>query len=240
MKKLLFGLLMCSSDLGFAQKQFEKMPEGTAEIHFKYECSSKMLIDETGVYADSVLFKYYFPKLKFTKVLNPTVQYLNSTLELKDFKGDKKKELISFLYHLNQSYYGVHDIKSNKTRITVQRNDADIKAIFRKYFNKDYSLFSFTEEFDYTNKMKYTAFPSGSYAFPFDKVQIYLKPISKTKGEFMKEISGKRESYNNLVDFDENLSKYISLGYIFANSDYGVTKVESFESKLELTEVYYK
>lgn len=56
MKRLLIVLVLLSYHLGFSQQKFEKLPEGANEIHFSYKQSGKLLIDESGVYADSLFF----------------------------------------------------------------------------------------------------------------------------------------------------------------------------------------
>ena len=70
MIKILSIVVLLSFQLSFSQSKFEKMPEGTNEIHFTYKQNSKIFIDESGVYADSLFFKKNFPKMKVINVNN--------------------------------------------------------------------------------------------------------------------------------------------------------------------------
>jgi hypothetical protein len=71
MKSALHLLFVLSFFISYSQSSFDKMPDNAKEIHFVYEKKSKYLIDESGVYGDSILFVIDFPKLKTTIKKNP-------------------------------------------------------------------------------------------------------------------------------------------------------------------------
>lgn len=241
MKKLLLGLVLLNWTMSFAQAKFEKMPEGANEIHFKYNLSTKIFIDETGVYADSLFFKKNFPKIEVVEATNPNAYYLNTKADVKAFRGANKDKLLSILYHVNEKYTAVHYLDQNKSVIYAERNDDEVREIYNKYFNKEYyGLFNYKEELDYERKINQKKYPLVNYEFTFDEIQKNINWSSKIQGQFMEHTSKKEEGYFSAVTFDENLPKFVSLGYVFTNSDFGVTKVESDESILELTEVNYK
>jgi hypothetical protein len=235
---ILLVLLLGGFMFGFAQNQFPKMPPDTQEIHFTYKRTSKIAVDEQGVYADSILFKTYFPELKYTKVTSPKVPYLNAVVPIEKFTDDDKVELTSMLYHENEFYLGTHFIKKNKTIISARRNDADIKAIFKKYFNKGYPEFSYRITIDYKKKTHYVKYPRVSYEKTFDEIQKEVKWFSPTEATFVE--VGHNIQNTNVALFDENVSDMITFDYIFNNSTKGLVKVESIENTLELVEVHYK
>ena len=238
MQKFLAILALFSFQFGFSQTVFEKMPESANEIHFSYKLKSKVLVDGTSVYADSLFFKTYFSRITFSKVADPKTYYLNSKVEFKTLKNSDKEKLIAILYHNNETYTGIHFVEQIKTVIWAERNDDDIRAIFNNYFKVDYHLFKYKIEFDYSKKIKHVLYPDAYYQFGFDEIQKEMDLTSRIKGIFVEKVKNNR--YSNAVTFDENLSKYVSMGYIFKNSDFGVSKIESYESILELIEVNYK
>ncbi|CAM4170460.1 hypothetical protein FLAN108750_13815 [Flavobacterium antarcticum] len=238
MQKFLVLLVLLSFQCGFSQTPFEKMPENAKEIHFTYKQKLKVHIDESGVYADSLFFKTYFPQIHSTKVIHPKAYYLNTKVELKAFKNEDKRQLAGILYHNNESYVGIHFMEQNKSVIWAERNDEAVKAIFKKYFKQSYSKFKYKIEIYYDKQVKHVLYPSAYYQFGFAEIQKQINWISKTEGVYSEVIKDKRYSY--ALTFDENLSKYVSMGYIFKNSDFGVSKIESFESILQLIEVKYK
>ncbi|WP_396179719.1 hypothetical protein, partial [Flavobacterium sp.] len=178
---ILLVLLLGGFMFGFAQNQFQKMPPDTQEIHFTYKRTSKIAVDEKGVYADSILFKTYFPELKYTKVASPKAPYLNAVVPIEKFTGEHNAKLIGMLYHENELYLGTHFVKKNKTIISAKRNDEDIKAIFKKYFNKSYSSFGYIITIDYKKKTHYVKYPRVSYEKTFDEIQKEVKWFSPTE-----------------------------------------------------------
>ena len=238
MRKVLFIIVLISFQLSFSQTEFAKMPEGTNEIHFTYKLSSKIFIDESGVYADSLFFKRNFPKRNLIRITNPKETYLNCKIDWKTFRNADKKQLLAILYHSNESYTGIHFIEQNKTVIFAVRNDEKIKEIFKKYFDEDYIPFNYKIEMDYGRRIKHINYPSVYYQFGFDEIEKEIEYISKTQGLYTEVV--KRKSYFNEVTCEENLSKKITMGYVFKHNDFGVSEIESYESLLELIEVKYK
>lgn len=235
---ILLVLLSGSFMFGFAQNQFPKIPPDTQEIHFTYKKTSKIEVNEQWVYADSVLFKTYFPKLKYTKVARPKASYLNAVVPIEKFIGNDKAELTSLLYHDNELYLGTHFIKENKTIISARRNDEDVKALLKKYFNKGYSSFRYRISIDYKKKTHYAKYPNVSYEKTFNEIQKEVKWFSPTEGTFIE--IGNNIQKTNVALFDENISDKITFDYIFTNNTKGLVKVESIENTLELVEIHYK
>jgi hypothetical protein len=237
-KTILLLFLLGGIGFGFAQNQFEKMPENAKEIHFTYKRTSKILVDEEGVCADSVLFKTYFPDLNFSKISKPKTNYLNAIIPTQTFKDVNKAKLISMLYHQNELYTGTFFVKENKAVIDAKRNDDDVKMIFKKYFKESYSSFSYKIKLDYEKKVQRVSYPKVTYRMTFDEVKKEVKWLTPTAGTFV-EVARNIQKTNTAL-FDENISEKIAFDYIFTNSTKGLLKVESIENKLELVEVHYK
>lgn len=238
MKNYLLFLSLVSFGIGFSQNKFEPMPENTKEIHFSYRLKSKIHIDENLVYADSLFFKRNFPRLRFSKVENPDVYYLNSKMSFRTLRNADKKRLMAILYLNNETYEGIYFIEQNKTIIFADRSDKEIKEIFKNYFKEEYEDYKYKVELYYDKKTKHILYPSVYYQFGFDEIEKEIEWLTETKGIYKE--SSKKDVFTTTVTFDKNLSKYISIGYIFKNSEFGAIKIESFESVLELTEVTYK
>ncbi len=238
MKKIVTVLFLIFFHLGFSQLQFDAMPENAKEIHFTYKQTSKIVVNETGVYADSVLFKVHFPNLKYLKVLNPEIPYLNAVVSLNKFSGDDSDKLISMLYHENETYSGTFFVKKNKTIIIALRDNEEVRNLFKKYFKKSYSSFSYSIVLDYKQKSKRIKYPRVTYDFTFDEIQKEVKWFSPIEGTFVEVANTFQKT--NVALFDQNLSDKITFDYVFTNSKKGLLKVESIENTLELIEVNYK
>ena len=66
--KYFFNIVVCLFFWnGFSQVVFEKMPKEAKEIHFVYEMKSNYVINDEGIFADTLLLKIDFPDLKYTR-----------------------------------------------------------------------------------------------------------------------------------------------------------------------------
>lgn len=113
MKKILFSLLILVCNIVFSQTT---MPETYSKINFVYEQKSNFLIENDNLYADTLLFRITFPKLKFSKVISP----IDSTktigfIAMKNLSKEDKKTLQSSLYHSTHTIEGTYDVRKNKT-----------------------------------------------------------------------------------------------------------------------------
>lgn len=222
----------------FAQSSFEKMPESTKEIQFTYRLKTKVLVDEGGVYADSLFFQMNFPAVQFSKVNQPKENHLNSFVHLQSLRKVDKEKLEGILYHANELYTATYSIKNDQTNIVASRNDAELKVVFNKYLQTNYKTFKYNEKLDYKKRLKYIVYPNISYQPKFDEIQKSISWTSETQGIF-NEIVG-NSNITNVIVVDRNLAKAISLGHIFENCEFGVISIESVANKLELLAVTYK
>jgi hypothetical protein len=64
MKQYLTVLFLLDYIFCFSQNEYSKIPVNTTHIHFACKQSTKIFINETGVYAGSLFFQQNFPKVK--------------------------------------------------------------------------------------------------------------------------------------------------------------------------------
>ena len=96
MNKIL--ILLCVFTTFQMFSQIEEKPSTYKKINFVYETKSNYLIDENGIYADSLLIKLDFPEIKF-KTVNKIIENVNynSYIPLKLFNESNIEKLCSIL-----------------------------------------------------------------------------------------------------------------------------------------------
>lgn len=222
----------------FSQSNFDKMPENTKEIHFIYEKKSNYVIDNNGVYGDSILFAIDFPKLKTILKKNPkdSTQFTHF-VSFKNMNKDEEKFLWSSLYHTNEIIKGTYFISSKTLVFYITRNDEETKKIFKKYFSQTYYKFEYRQEFNYITRIEKRQFPSVNYNFKFDEIEKTIVSENNAVSYYTEERNN--INYKNSVSMNENLSKYIT-PIIFTNNAFGVEKLESIKEIINLISVTYK
>ena len=224
----------------FSQTSFDSIPENAKEIHFVYEVKSNYYVNESGVFADTLLFQVDFPKLKFSKVTNPNNSaFVCGVVEWKDFNNENKKKLSSILYHTNEKIEGEFNVKKNVTIIRVERNDDLTRAVFKKYLKKSYSHFEYTITINYNNKTIGTRYPSVEYSNEFkNKSKEIVYDMNGLSGTF-KEDRNEFEFENKII-LNDKLNNKIIPGELFSNNSFGVEKIYTVTKTTELKSVYYK
>jgi len=218
---------------------FEKMPENAKEIHFVYQIKSNYIVNDEGVFADTLLLKIDFPTLKYNLRKNPqdsSLVYGFSTL--KNFGGKNKDILYAILYHSNETINGIHFIPSKKTVFNVVRGDDETKMIFKKYLKQRFIDFEYREEFDFAKKTEKINFPRVNYDRTFADISKNIKFNNDPTIGFYEEES-KGVLYKNIVFFNKDLSKFIS-PVLFDNNNIGVYRIETIKKTITLKSVTYK
>lgn len=214
------------------------MPKNAKEIHFVYDKKSKYLIEETGVYGDSILFAIDFPKLKTTIKKNPkdATQELHF-ISFKNMNKEEQRFLSSSIYHSNEKIVAKHYIPSKTTVFYVTRNDEETKLVFKKYFHQSYPKFEYRQEFNYVTRIERRQFPNVNYVLKFEEIEKTITTDDEILGSYTEEIKGIQ--YTNSLLMNANLSKYIT-PIVFTNSKFGVEKLESIREIIQLKSVTYK
>lgn len=234
---LLFYFVNC-----FSQDSFQIEPKEFQKIHFVYEEKSNYYIDDRGVYADTLLFSFEFPKLKYIKVKSPinpnqTCGFINYERFID--KEDKRK-LIGSIYHNTQIYEGIYDAKKNKTTIKVRRDRKDESFIkVKNYLNESLTGFQFDIKIDYEKSIVEWTFPSTSWRKKFDEVKCEIVfDDNKTSGYYIEKTP--KFSMSNMIFLNKNLNNKITPEMLFTNNDFGIEKVETLFSTYRLKSVTYE
>ena len=238
--RLFLNIVFCFSFwTGFSQGSYQKMPDNAQEIHFIYKKGTNYVINDEGIFADTLLLKIDFPELKYSLRKHPldaTVTCGFSTL--KEFGRDNKKKLFSIIYHTNETIYATHFIISKKTIFNVVRGDEETKKVFKIYFGERFVNFEYQQEFDFSKRIEKRKYPRVNYTFTFDEIakKIDFK-TDETFGFYSETIMN--VLYNNVVYFNKDLPKYVS-PLVFKNNIAGVEKIETISKTITLKSVYYK
>jgi len=232
-------MVFWSTESLFSQTYFEEMPANATEIHFVYEVKSNYLVTEEGIFADTLLFKIDFPKLKFDlrKHPNDSNRICGYTL-LKGFGYENKAKLKGILYHTNETINATHFILSKKTVFNVIRGDDEIKKIYKHYFKERFVDFEYKREFDFNKRTEIIKFPTVRYDFTFYERSQKLEYKSEDDFGFYYEIKNNMQ-FKNLVLFEKTLSKYIS-PILFVNNNFGIKELETVRETIKLRSVQYK
>ena len=140
----------------FSQSNFQEEPKQFKKIHFVYEEKSNYFLNDQGVFADTLLLAFDFPKLKFTKVKSPlNNEMICGFLPYSAFSDteDKIKLVQGQLYHTSQIYEGTYYVDKNKTKINVIRDNKEIKDKVKKYFNDSFQRFTFEIKINYSKEV---------------------------------------------------------------------------------------
>lgn len=238
--KYFFNIAFCLSLWnGFSQVVYEKMPKEAKEIHFVYEMKSNYVINEEGIFADTLLLKIDYLDLKYTLRKHPKdTTIICGFSTLKNFGSKNKDKLYSILYHSNETINGIHFIPSKKTVFNVVRGDDETKMIIKKYLNQRFYEFEYRQEFDYVKKTEKLNFPRVNYDRTFAEVSKKIKFKNDPTTGFYEEES-KGFLYKNIVFFNNDLSKFIT-PILFDNNNIGVEKIETVQRTITLKSVTYK
>jgi hypothetical protein len=230
-----FILLFCFSN-GFSQSNFEKMPENAKEIHFEYTSKSNFYYNEVGIYADPLLFELELQNVKYMKLNHPKENYICGFVPFSNMDSETLDKVASILFHNNINYKAVYNFKKNITTI-VARSEDD-KLFFAKILKRNKTSFKFKIDLNYKKNIK-TIFSQNSYNYnKFDEIKKSIKWSDRINGTFNDKWNN--TLLTNFVKIDQNLPNQISLGILFENNNFGITKVTDLYTTTELKSVSYR
>ena len=227
----------------FSQSSFQEEPKEFKKIHFVYEERTNYFLNDSGVYADTLLLAYDFPDLKYVKVKSPSeVNMICGYLPFSAFSDSKdKNRLVSGqLYHKNQTYEGTYYVNKNKTIINVIRDNKEIQQKVKKYFDEYFPRFTFDIVINYKKETENGIFISwyGNGEEKKEKRKVTYFDDEKLIGSY--KIKYKNIEEKNIVVFNKKLNSKIVPAVIFSNSDYGVEKITTLFETFELKSVTYE
>ena len=242
MKFLLNISFLLSFLVGFSQENFQDEPKEFKKIHFVYEEKSNYFLNDTGVYADTLLFAFDFPKLKYTKVKSPfEANMICGFLPYSAFSDyeDKRKLVQGQLYHANQSYEGTYYVNKNKTKINVIRDNKEIQEKVKKYFNDSFRRFTFEIKINYSKESDNFILTSW---FGYEENLQMKHNVTFFKVELSGFYTVKQVSIaeKNIVVFNKKLNVKVVPAVFFSNSNFGVQKIETLFTTIELKSVTYE
>lgn len=238
MKKIVFSILILVCNIVFSQTV---TPETYSKIKFVYEQKSNFIIENDNLYADTLLFRITFPKLKFSKGISP----IDSTktigfIAMKNLSKEDKRTLGSSLYHSTHTIIGTYDVKKEKTKLLYRRGSSAMTEIFKKYFLGPSSPFAFDVIIDYKNDAIYRNYPSVNYS---SSMKSKLKKIlfaGKDKSIGTYTFQTKTGSQTNVVAINNKHSKKITSDEVFSNNDYAIEKIVTLYDTTKLLSVVYE
>ena len=238
MKKIFFFSLILFCNIVFSQTS---LPETYSKIKFVYEQKSNFFIEKDQLYADTLLLKIEFPKLKFSKILSPldstkTIGFVN----VKNLDYEENEKLGSILYHSTHTIEGTFDLIKHKTTLFFNRGNVALKVILKKYFKGSYPPFSFKVVIDYNKKQILTNYPSVNYEESFDSQLNIINFLNdeKTLGTYTFE--NKLGFHSNEIILNKKYNKKITPHIIFSNNDFAVDKITSLLDTITLLSATYE
>ncbi|WP_333875749.1 hypothetical protein [Flavobacterium sp.] len=237
--RILFIILLsfCVGTL-FSQTVFESCPSNAREIHYVYEVKSNYIVNQEGVFADTLLFKIDFPKLKVQLRKHPNDSTrLVGFVASRQFGNENKTKLRGILYHTNEVFYATHFIIAKKTVLNVVRGDEETRRIFKEFFKDKFYDFKYRLEFDFVKKTEKRNYPNVNYNLPFEKVSKTVEIVDNQIGVYYE--SYKNVLYKNIITFNQNLNPFVS-PYVFENNTMGVEKLETIAKTITLKSVTYQ
>jgi hypothetical protein len=212
-------------------------------VKFVFEEKSNYYMDENGVFADTLLLSFDFPRIKYLKVKSPfRPNEICGFINYKDLndKEDQRK-LIGLIYHTTQTFEGVYDVKTNKTIIKVTRiKGCEAFENTKKYLKaEELPNFHYKIEIDYNTKKIKTIFPNTSKKESFEQNESEIVFNGDSTSGHYKKITSTYTS-TNLILLNANLSSKITPGILFSNNEFGVEKIMSLFDNYELKTVSYE
>jgi hypothetical protein len=239
MKKNLFSMLILVCNIVFSQTV---TPETYSKINFVYEQKSNFIIENDNLYADTLLVRITFPKLKFSKVIS-TVDSTKTIgfIAMKNLSKEDKRTLGSSLYHSTHIIKGTYDVKKNKTKLLYRRGSPAMTEIFKKYFLGPSSPFAFDVIIDYKNDAIYTNYPSVNYSSSLKSKlkKILFAGTDKTIGTCTF-LTNRNDFQTDVVTLNNKHNKKITSDEVFSNNDYAIDKIVTLYDTTTLLSVVYE
>ena len=216
-------------------------PENYSKIKFVYEQTSNFYIENDQLFADTLLLKMEFPKIKFSKTLSPmdstkTVGLVN----IKTLRGDDNRKLGNILYHSTHIIEGTYDRIEQKTTLYYERVNSASNEILKRYFKDYYPPFSFNVIVDYLKNKIYTNYPSVNYEETFESKMNKITFLNEEKTVGFYSFENKKGFNTEEIVLNKKYSNKITPPIIFSNNDFAVDKIISLRDTITLISVTYE
>jgi hypothetical protein len=238
MKTIFISMLFLYCNIVFPQTA---SPENYSKIKFVYEQTSNFYIENDQLFADTLLLKMEFPKIKFSKTLSPmdstkTVGLVN----IKTLRGDDNRKLGNILYHSTHIIEGTYDRIEQKTTLYYERVNSASNEILKRYFKDYYPPFSFNVIVDYLKNKIYTNYPSVNYEETFESKMNKITFLNEEKTVGFYSFENKKGFNTEEIVLNKKYSNKITPPIIFSNNDFAVDKIISLRDTITLISVTYE
>lgn len=240
-KPIFLGLLLFGiSNLTLAQIQ--KEPQTYRKIKFTYQQKSNFIVTDSGFYADTLLIKKYFPEMVFPKIIDekPTVK-TTGFIPFSEMNEQNIRKLLGILYHDNVHITGIYDVKKRRIKYVkiYEAHDFDPQGKIIKNRDENHKKeIKFKYNSDYT-KLQVRIILLNDFYQRIDMSSIEW--INKEEGiGLFRGNRSKDKDFTAIYQFGLDLPRLVNPFAIFSNSEYGVKKIDSGESVIQLISVTYE
>lgn len=239
MKHILYFLVYFISISLYSQIQ--QKPATFKKINFIYKEKTNIYINKQGVYADTLTMKHIFKNKKYEKIKLPNdTLTIGGFIPLEKLSNQNKQDIVGVIAHTTHRITGIYDVEKNETFLSYQRIEVDnIKANLKKYLNRSYEDFYFTETINHSENKKDINYPTVSYNETYDALKkITWLNKEQTIGRY--DYGSERKIQTNTILVNLKLDKHVSTTFLFNNCPYGIQTLKSEHSNTELILVNYQ
>jgi len=238
MKTFFITLLVFAWNIALAQTE---TPETYSRIKFVYEQKSNFIIEDDKLYADTLLFRITFPKLKYSKVISPidSTQTIGS-IAIKNLSREDKRTLEGNLYHSTHKIEGTYDVHDNITKLFYTRGSKSLSKIYKEYFRDSFIPFAFTVVVDYNKQKIDTNYPRVNYSASFYSELKKIDYANEEKSIGTYTFQTKKGAQTDVVTLNKNNNNKITPAIVFSNNDFAVDKIVSIYNTTTLLSVIYE
>lgn len=223
--------------------QITTTPKSFSKIHFIFHHTCNIIVNEQGVFADTLLLKFYFPNLKYKKVSVPNEDNIfGGFVAFNNLSETDVERIIGTISHSTYETVGLYNVKKNRTFLLGKRIKDDVTAKkLKQILNKSYGNGFYSRKYFSFNNNLLEVFNSfgGIRDIKMCPERNLIKWIDKDLfvGEYNE--GNEKITTTNLVQFSPDLDKHITPILLFGNCEYGIFKIKSVFETIELKEVYY-
>lgn len=227
-----------------SKAQITPTPKNFSKIHFIYHHRCNIIVNEKGIFADTLLLKFHFPNLKYTKVALPNDdKTIGGFVPIENLSENDIERIVGTISHLTYETAGLYNVKKNRTFLLGKRIKDDVtakelKQILKKscgngFYSRKYFCFN-------KNLLEVFNYFGGIRDIKMCPERNQIKWIDKDLfvGEYNE--GNEKITTTNLVQFSPDLDKHITPILLFGNCEYGIFKIKSVYETIELKEVYYE
>ena len=230
-------LFFLISGLGFSQIEYPT--KSFKKIMFTYKIATKFKFNSDGLTATNELLRRTFPRRYIGVAKSSDESTKESYLTFKEMTITEKNALSKLLLEYNSIKECTYDVDKktvffNKTYAFDHETSKALKQIYT--FENEVKVENSNILYKKDNNCEINLTDgSVDYWFGNDK----LSNLSETQDMGIFNYSYFTYRFPNQVFFDKKLSKFINPTTLFANCDYGVTKVVSLAFDCNLIKVSY-